>query len=60
MHSEEYKETSNFFTICYKSDLTNDVKMKELLNKYFPNSVAIVKSLIEDGSVLNNIHTFER
>ena len=60
LHSEEYREASNFFTICYKADLTNDVKMNELLNKYFPNSVAIFKSLIEDGSALNNIHTLER
>lgn len=56
LHSNEYAVGSNFFTLCYKSYLTKDREMVALLDKYFPNSVAIFKELIKNNGSLNDTY----
>lgn len=56
LHSNEYAVGSNFFTLCYKSYLTKDREMVELIDKYFPNSVAIFKELIKNDGSLNDTY----
>lgn len=50
LHSPQYALASNFYTLCYKTCLSNDKSKLQILDVFFPNSLNLFKDFITNDA----------